>query len=121
MNGYHYRFADFETDVDKLSARFNLSIVRTEEAAIKMTVTNRVEATIVSDTSLGWFLLRNPEYHSKILTSDKYDTAYSRHFLVKKNSFIKVSELNDILLSADEKGLLAPIYKKYGLTKPSFN
>jgi len=120
VNGYHYKTADFETDVDKLSTRFNLSMVRTEEAALKMVLAKRVEVSIVSETALNWFLIRYPKYRSKILISETFDTQYSRHFLVSNKSVITVSEINQFLTLADKKGLLAPIYRKYGLEKPNF-
>jgi len=120
VNGYHYKIADFETNVDKLSTRFDLSMVRTEEAAVKMVLAKRVEVSIVSETALNWFLIRYPKYHSKILISEIFDTQYSRHFLASNKSVIKVSEINQFLTLADKKGLLAPIYRKYGLEKPNF-
>jgi len=120
VNGYHYKIADFETNVDKLSTRFDLSMVRTEEAALKMVLAKRVEVSIVSETALNWFLIRYPKYRSKIFISETFDTQYSRHFITSNNSVIKVSELNQFLTLADKKGLLAPIYRKYGLVKPNF-
>jgi len=120
VNGYHYKIAGFETNVDKLSTRFDLSIVRTEEAAVKMVLAKRVEVTVVSETALNWFLIRYPKYRSKILISETFDTQYSRHFLTSNKSVIKVSEINQFLTLADKKALLAPIYRKYGLNKPNF-
>ncbi len=120
VSGYHYKIADFETDIEKLVARFDLSMVRTEEAVVKMVLAKRVEVSIISETALNWFLIRYPKYHSKLLVSEAFDTQYSRHFLVPDKSVIKVSEINHFLDIADKKGLLAPIYRKYGLVKPTF-
>lgn len=118
--GYHYKIANFETDVDKLSQRFSLSMVRTEEAAIKMVLAKRVEVSIISETALNWFLIRYPEYQPVFLISETFDTQYSRHFLTSNQGVITVIEINQLLSLADKKGLLAPIYRKYGLTAPLF-
>lgn len=118
--GYHYRVTDYEIDVDKLSARFDSSIVRNEEASIKMILTQRVDVAVVSETALNWFLIKYPNYHAKLMTSDIFDNEYSRHFIISKNAMIKISEINHYLSLADKKGLIAPIYQKYGLKKPSF-
>jgi len=120
VNGFHYKFADFETDIETLTNRFNLKLVRTEEAVIKMILAKRAEIGVVSETALNWFLIRYPQHYSNMFISEKYDTAYNRHFLVPENGIIEVDDINQILKLADSKGLLSPIYKKYGLTKPSF-
>lgn len=121
VSGYHYKIANFETNIDKLSSRFNLSIVQNEESAIYMVLAKRVEISIVSKTALDWFLIQNPVYQAKIIVSKTFDTQYSRHILATNNSLIEVSEVNHFLALADNKGLLAPIYKKYGLVKPTFS
>jgi len=118
--GYHYKFADFETDIDKLAKRFDVKMVRTEEASIKMVLANRVDIAVVSETALRWFFKRFPGQESKLLISKKADTVYQRFFLVPANAPITAEELKQFLLLADEKGLLAPLYEKYGLTKPDF-
>ena len=56
VSDYHYKIADFETDIDKLAARFDLSLVRNEESAIKMVLAKRVEISIVSESALYWFI-----------------------------------------------------------------
>lgn len=117
--GYHYKIADFSTDISFLSNHFDVTMVRTEEASIKMTMAGRVDIAVVSETALEWYLIRFPEYRSKILISDIYDTQYSRYFVLPANSPIKAHEINGILTLANKRGLLAPIYKKYGLVKPS--
>jgi len=118
VNGFHYKFANFETDIKKLKQRFSISLVRTEEAVLKMILAERAEVGVVSETSLNWFLIRYPQHRSTIFVSEKYDTAYSRNFLVPSNGIINVDDINEILKLADSKGLLAPIYNKYGLKKP---
>lgn len=118
VNNYHYKITNFETNKDELSKRFDFYMVHSEEAAIRMVLSKRVEATIISETALHWFLIKNPQYFSQILISKNFDTRYSRHFLVPKNSAINIEDINLFLKSANKKGLLAPIYKKYGLEMP---
>jgi ABC-type amino acid transport substrate-binding protein len=118
--GYHYKFAEFKTDANELSERFNVTFVRTEEAAIKMLLAGRVDITVISETSLNWFLLRFPSYREKVYISKRVDTHYQRYFLVPPSAPIHVEELNQLLALADYQGLLLPIYKRYGLLKPKF-
>ncbi|MEW6990090.1 substrate-binding periplasmic protein [Colwelliaceae bacterium 6441] len=116
--GYHYKVANFIVDIQTLKKNFNVTMVRNEEASIRMAIAGRVDIAIVSETALNWYLLRFPQYTSKILIADKYDTQYSRHFVLPEDAAIKPFEINNLLMLADKKGLLAPIYRKYGLVKP---
>jgi len=83
-------------------------------------INSPTEVGVVSETALNWFLIRYPQHRSTILVSEKYDTAYSRNFLLPSNGIINIEDINNILKVADSKGLLAPIYNKYGLKKPPF-
>ena len=120
VRGYHYQFLDFENDLNKFSEKYEFSSVRTEEAVIKMILAKRANIGVVSETALSWFLIRYPEYKNSIIASDRIDTFYSRHFVMPEQSALSGKEINEILKLADEKGLLAPIYRHYGLTKPNF-
>lgn len=121
VRGYHYQFLDFDTNFEKFSDKYKIASVRTEEAVIKMVLAGRAHVGVVSDTSLSWFLIRYPEYQTKIIQSEKIDKFYSRHFVIPNQSVLTANELNDILKAADQKGLLSPIYQRYGLNKPDFN
>lgn len=120
VHGYHYKFVNYETDPVKLNKKFNITLVRTEADTINILLSGRVDMAITSNAALAWYFKQYPEHKSKILISDKYDTQYKRYFLVPKSSPISAAELNALMSNADNKGLLAPIYQRYGLVKPEF-
>ncbi|WP_281556216.1 ABC transporter substrate-binding protein [Thalassomonas sp. RHCl1] len=120
VHGYHYKFANYVTELSQLNKRFNITLVRSEEVTINMVLANRAEIAVVSTIALNWFLLRHPEFKDKFIVSERYDTAYERFFLVPKTSPIQPGEINKILAKADQRGLLAEIYRRYGLVKPDF-
>lgn len=121
VNGYHYHFLGYETDVNKINERFNVIQVRTEEAAIKMVQSGRATIGVVSDSSYHWFIKRNNLGNNVFDKAPFVDANYTRHFVVPKSSPVSVEEINTILKEADKKGLLAPIYNRYALTKPKLN
>ena len=120
VHGYHYKFANYVTELSELVKHFNITLVRSEEVTINMVLVNRAEVAVVSTIALNWYLLRHPEFKDSFLVSRRFDTAYERFFLVPKTSPIRSREINKILAKADQRGLLAEIYRRYGLEKTDF-
>ena len=120
VHGYHYKFVNFETDSITLNQSFDITLVRTEEDSINILLSGRVDIAVASNAALAWHFKKYPQSKNKLLISEKYDTKYMRYFLVPASSPISAKELDELLILADHKGLLAPIYAKYGLDKPTF-
>ncbi|MGJ8692938.1 MAG: substrate-binding periplasmic protein [Thalassotalea sp.] len=114
VNGYHYKLFNYETDYRKLKSQYNISLIRTEAESIKMALLKRCDISIASLSAIDWFLTSNPDAREKLIISEKFDTQYSRHFLVPKYASISVEEVNAIYYKAKELNLLAPIYHRYG-------
>jgi ABC-type amino acid transport substrate-binding protein len=118
VNGYHYKFINYSTNPRELSKKFNHTQVRTEEESIKMALLNRCDISVASQSAIDWFFINNADLRNKILISEKFDTEFSRHFLVPDTAPILVSDINNIILKANELSLLEGIYKKYGQAFP---
>ncbi|NVK26273.1 MAG: transporter substrate-binding domain-containing protein [Gammaproteobacteria bacterium] len=114
VNGYHYKFLDYQTDYKLLKDKFNIILVRTEEESIKMALYKRCDISVVSQSALNWFYKSNPAQRKALLASNKLDTQYSRNFLVPPYSPISIEELNTIYDKAQKLKLLSPIYQTYG-------
>ncbi|NTS76467.1 transporter substrate-binding domain-containing protein [Catenovulum sp. SM1970] len=120
VHGYHYRFTDFETDSTKLNKRFNVMLVRDEEAVIDLIIQNRAQIGVLSDTTLNFYLKQHPEVKLVINVSKQFDTRFNRYFLIPEGAKISAKTINELIVKANKSGLLAPIYKKYALNKPNF-
>lgn len=118
VNGYHYEFANYSTDTSELSKQFKITLVRTEEESIKMALFNRCDISVASKSAIDWFFRNNIDLRNKLLISEKFDTEYSRHFLIPDTAPISVNEINDMIIKANDLNLLTPIYKKYGQVLP---
>lgn len=120
VHGYHYNFANNETDRNKLLTQFDINLLQNDRDTITMVIKDRAEIAVTSEVSLNWYLHSQPQYKDTFLLSDKADSSFSRHFIVPTSSPISVDELNRILMLAADKGVLTPIYRKYGLNAPKF-
>lgn len=116
VNGYHYKFLEFETDYTALAKKVNITLVRTEEESIKMALNKRCDISVASTSTINWFFTLHPEMQSQLAISETFDTQYTRSFLIPKYAPISAEEINAIYMSANTLGLLEPIYKRYGQT-----
>ena len=121
VRGYHYNFIDFETEVTEISRKIDVTLVNSEVELIKMVLMDRADIGVVNNVTLDWFLKQNTRYRDDIYRSNFFDSEVQRYLLTFEGSPIDTEEVNAIISLADKKGLLAPIYKKYAMEKPTFN
>lgn len=118
VNGYHYRFLNFETDYQALSKDLNITLVRTEEESIKMALNKRCDISVASLSAINWFFTVYPDARSQLTVSERFDTQYTRHFLIPAYAPISSDEIDSIFLKANKLGLIEPIYNRYGQSMP---
>ena len=121
VNGYHYKFLNFSTNISTMKLDFEMTFVRTEVESIKMALHQRCDISVVSTSALSWYMTQHNLDPATLLLSDSYDTRYTRHFLVPVYAPISAAELNQIMKKAHSLKLLEPIYKRYGQSFPQFN
>ena len=116
VRGYHYGFADFNSDTSFLKENFLTHIVPTQEAAILSTLGSRSDIAVVTVSYLNRYMSLNPEMRGKVIVSEKFDQKYNHTILVNDNSpFIDVSKVNKILLALENSGKLKELFSKYGI------
>lgn len=118
VNGYHYVFLNFETDYNALSKDFHITLVRTEEESIKMALNKRCDISVASLSAINWFFTVDQDARSQLTVSKRFDTKYSRHFLIPAYAPISSDEINSIFIKANKLGLIEPIYTRYGQSVP---
>lgn len=118
INGYHYLFLNFQTDYKTLSKDLNITLVRTEEESIKMALNKRCDISVASLSAINWFFTIYPDARSQLTVSNRFDTKYTRHFLIPAYAPISSDEIDSIFLKANKLGLLEPIYNRYGQAIP---
>lgn len=117
--GFHYRFAGNIEDQTALRRDFNLVLVKDELTVIRMILDGRGEIGIVATTTLDYLRKVDPELHGRLLVSKRFDSEYSRHYVVSGAAPIDAAELDGYLATLSRKGVLATIFNRYGLAPPS--
>ena len=118
VNGYHYVFLNYETDYHAISKDINITLVRTEEESIKMALNKRCDISVASLSAINWFFTVYQDARSQLTISTRFDTKYTRHFLIPAYAPISADEIDSIFLKANKLGLIAPIYSRYGQSTP---
>ncbi len=118
VHGYHYGLANFENDPKLLETKYNMQLSTTHEGNLLKVVKGRADIAIITQAYISRWLLLHPEYNGKLLISDKWDQEYNLVMIIRKGMSPSALELNNLITNMEEKGLLAPLWKKYGI-KPA--
>lgn len=114
--GYHYGFANYNSDPTYLSKKFNMQASRNHESSIKMILYERGDIAVVSDAYLNWYLIKHPEDRAKLLISKKIDQNYLHTIIVRKNTRPTVAEMNKLLTKFRQSSEFKSIQFRYGVT-----
>ncbi len=113
--GYHYGFANFNSDESFLKQRFNAKMITSQEGLIEAAVKGRADISVVVREYLQIYLTKHPEVRSKILISKKFDAVNLYTILVRQGIKPDVAEINKLLSDMESAGVLKKLWGKYGL------
>lgn len=116
MLGYHYGFANFNSDPAYLRKNFNMQSSTSNESSIKMILYERGDIAVVSDAYLNWYLGQHPEAREKILISKRVDQNYTHTIIVRKDIRPTVTEINKLLTMFRHSKEFKSIEQRYGVT-----
>lgn len=114
--GYHYKFANYNSDRVYLKENFNVEL-RTNHLSNIHTIAKRnlTQVAIVTKSLLKQFLKRFPHLKNKILISNELDQEYKHTILVRENSRPTTEEVNSLIKKLYEEGQLKKLWDKYGI------
>lgn len=115
MRGYHYGFAKFNADPDYLEQNFRMTLTYTNENTLRFLFLNRGDIAVVTEAFLPSYFMRNPQHKNQMLISQKTDQDYMHTCVVRRGTHPNASELGELLKAMAEKGVLQPLWKKYGV------
>lgn len=116
MLGYHYGFANFNSDPAFLRKTFNMQSSSSNESSIKMILYERGDIAVVSDAYLNWYISKYPEVREKILISKKIDQNYLHTIIVRKDIRPTIAEINKLLSMFRHSKEFKSIEQRYGVT-----
>ena len=116
VRGYHYAFADFNSDHKFLHKNFQIILGPDNAATIKMVLSKiRGDIGVITKSFLHMYLKQHPNLKDKILVSKKYDQKYNHKILLRKGLKLSIADMDLLLEKMKLAGVLQKIWKPYGI------
>jgi len=113
--GYHYKFANFNSDLDYLTSHFNFIHTENQKSSLELMLNQRGDIAILAKSYIDYHLSKKPEDNGKLLISEKTDQIYRHTILVRDNHSLSVHYLNDLLKKMKQQKVLNKLWQGYGL------
>ncbi|WP_162558554.1 substrate-binding periplasmic protein [Saliniradius amylolyticus] len=113
--GYHYGFADFNSDVDYLTQTFSIHLVKNQQKVIELIVQEKADIGIVDKAYFLYYLRKHPEYRDELYYSEHYDQSYQHGALLREKGPIPLTAFNQMLQKLKQNGQLARLLQQYEL------
>ncbi|MVW77091.1 substrate-binding domain-containing protein [Pseudomonas xionganensis] len=113
FHGFHYAFADFNSDPAYLASTFNASLSHSHDGNLLMALNDRADIALVTRSYIRDFLRRYPDYQGQLLVSERVDQRYRHQLLLRPDSPIQAEQFALIYDKVRERGDLARIFTPY--------
>jgi len=111
--GYHYGFAQFNSDPEFLTSAFNANLGHSHDSNLLMVIRGRADVALVTRSNLYDFLERNREYARQLLISERVDQVYRHHAMIRAGAPITPERFAALLEQLRAKGELQRIFSPY--------
>ena len=119
--GYHYGFANFETDTKALQSQFNIELSHSHGRNLELIKADRpsvAEVAIISRAYLQEHLSEHPEDKARLLISDQPDQTYQLRVIARQDGPISASDLYQRMAPLMSDGHYQWLVDKWGLQLP---
>lgn len=116
MRGYHYGFAGFQADPERLASTFAITLSDSHEANLGLVLTGKAELAVVTLEYLDHYLKERPEQRPLLLVSDRLDQSYRHSLVLRDGGPLSMEDAEWLLDGVQRGGRLDVILKKWGLT-----
>ncbi|WP_434557897.1 transporter substrate-binding domain-containing protein [Pseudomonas sp. Z5-35] len=113
FSGYHYAFAQFNSDPKFLIGQFNATLTYSHDSNMQMMLRRRADIALVTRSYLSDYLLRNPQLASQLLVSERIDQIYHHYALIRPQAPISAEAFGRLLQKLRDDGQLLAIFKPY--------
>ncbi|MBN3469222.1 transporter substrate-binding domain-containing protein [Pseudomonas savastanoi pv. phaseolicola] len=111
FSGYHYGFANFNTDQKYLSEHFNVTSTYSHDSNLLMVVRNRADIAPVTRSYLIDFMAHNKDEAAQLMVSERVDQIYRQYALLRPNGNIDVPHFKALLEKLRADGELETIFQ----------
>lgn len=113
--GYHYGFADFNSEQDFLVSHFQASLTYSHDSNLLMLLHDRADVSVVTRSYLPIFQRDYPEESQQLLISQRTDQVYRHFALLRQESPLNASRLGELLQLLRDNGKWSELVAKYHL------
>lgn len=115
FKGYHYKFANFNSDEEFLKSHFNIDLSHSHLENIRKVKENKADMAIVTYTFLKKFLNDHPSLKDDFIISANYDQRYVLQFAIKESKKIDLRDFSILLNKALRSKQMKTELRKYNL------
>lgn len=115
--GFHYGFADFNSDQNFLRNKFNMSLLKDNDQNLTKLLKQRGDIVVVTKAYLQRYLKNHPGVQKRLLISNKLDQEYNHTVLIRPNGKITQEEINELLDGLMESGDMQRVFENYGISQ----
>ena len=115
--GFHYGFADFNSDEKFLQNKFNMSLSQDNETNLSKLLKQRGDIVVITKAYLQRYLKIYPGVKERLLISEKLDQEYNHTVLVRPDSDVSIAEINNMLDELVRSGKMKVLFEKYGISQ----
>ena len=116
FNGYHYAFANFNSDPAYLRQAFAATLTYSHDSNLLMVQAGRADIALVTRSYLSDFMARNPGSLNQLLASERIDQVYHHYALLRPGAPISGEAFAELLRHLRDTGQLARIFQPYRIT-----
>jgi ABC-type amino acid transport substrate-binding protein len=118
-SGYHYGFADFNSDKQVLTQQYNAVLTYSHDSNLIMLLRGRADVAVVTRSYLRAYQQRYPEQSSALLVSRRVDQVYQHQALFRPLSAISPQAFADLLKQLNRDKHLEQLLGRYHLREVS--
>lgn len=113
VEGYHYGFANFDSNPDHLRQKFNILLVNNNRNSLLALQRRRGEIALVTFSHLAIELAENPSLRNQLLISPHFDNRYQLGVILRQSGAISLPELRHLFDKLTEQQTLTRLWEKY--------
>lgn len=111
FSGYHYAFADFNTDPRYLAERFKVTQTYSHDSNVLMVARGRADVAPVTRSYLMDFMSHYRSDARQLMVSDRVDQIYRQYALLRPGANIDAQHLRQVMETLREDGTLTRIFE----------
>ena len=113
FNGYHYAFADFNSDTRYLASHYNVTLTYSHDSNLLMVARGRADIALVTRSYLSDFMVRNADTATQFLVSERIDQIYHHYALLRPKAPITGPAFAALLKRLRDNGEMLKIFDPY--------